>query len=275
MKKLQMIMALMLAMLCIAAAGGASSQTAVTFTAEGEKTQGITYALNDVYFDGSLLVLPIVQTANDAGFAVYNDVLGDYEAEHSVQGMEPIGSYCESFVSDDAGNDVSALYAGYGRTDGAAQIKTELYLFPPEQGRDSVNVKIVYGVMEEPGQPVGELNSYNIAVSAQGNAVVRTIEPQDDAQAACFDKIVYAQTDAWTSVFVYYTADRVRQMLLTDALEHPALATPISAFDAERGEGVHGFVVPETEGLDTLHIRALDSLTEFALNLQEATVNGL
>ena len=101
-KKLSAAFALLM-ILVLATITALAAMTLFSFDVNknGKETSGITFAADDVYFDGYLLIVPITMTPNDPGVTVYEDVLGDYENEGDFQdGLKPLGAYCDVALYD-------------------------------------------------------------------------------------------------------------------------------------------------------------------------------
>ena len=121
---------------------------------------------------GYLLIVPITMTPNDPGVTVYEDVLGDYDTSYEIEeitraGSKPLGAYCDIQLYDANGQEVGSLMTGTGERLGTAYSMTFIFHFLPNNIPTALHVKVICGVMETPGQTVGDLEVFDFVVTCQ------------------------------------------------------------------------------------------------------------
>ena len=177
------------------------------FTQNSVKGNGLTWTIENLYFDGYLLALDVRTSPNDTQYAVCNDVLGDY-ADYTyaddarAEGYIPVGSYCNADARIDASDDIPSPFGG-SRREGSDVIQQFRWLFTPDEAARLQSICLTCGVMETPGQLASEetyvLNLPEPAATTAQRITVNT----EQVKTNRLREILLTQSSTATNIYLY------------------------------------------------------------------------
>ena len=177
------------------------------FTQNRVKGNGLTWTIENLYFDGYLLALDVRTSPNDTQYAVCNDVLGDY-ADYTyaddarAEEYIPVGSYCEADARIDASDDIPSPFGG-SRREGSDVIQQFRWLFTPDEAARLQSICLTCGVMETPGQLASEetyvLNLPEPAATTAQRITVNT----EQVKTNRLREILLTQSSTATNIYLY------------------------------------------------------------------------
>ena len=177
------------------------------FTQNSIKGNGLTWTVENLYFDGYLLALDVRTSPNDTQYAVCSDVLGDYEDytyadEVRAEGYIPIGSYCEAEVRMNNSDDISSPFGG-GCREGSDVIQQFRWLFTPDEAARLQSIHLTCGVMETPGHLASE-ETYVLDIPAPAAATVQRISINtEQVKTNRLREILLTQNNTATNIYLY------------------------------------------------------------------------
>jgi hypothetical protein len=161
-----------------------STVTYVSVSQSGEKTAGVTFTVHDVYYDGHLLMYSVTTAPNEKGYTAYNDVLSDDQSSTRADiaaktGSIPLGAYCEGIVytedGKEVGIDVGKFEFDTGRNEGSTYVRDFGFSFLPDEAPNELRVILTLGVMETPGQVIGDMELLELKIPLKTPAVKRVL----------------------------------------------------------------------------------------------------
>ncbi len=290
-KMLAVCLAILLAILplCSLAEGATGSTSAVpdatnvfaTFTQKGEKTPGITYTVQDLYFDGYLLQFSISQAPNGPGYTVYNDVLNDGEITEEMlairnSGSTPLGSYCELTAIGADGQEVGSTLVSNGSQVGNAAVRTYGFCFQPGAEQPQARVVVSYGVMETPGQVLGGIQTQSLTVPVQTPVVTRSVlVHRTDGEPLSLEEVFIAETEQVAGIYAFYPLNPKYPNNCPLRFADTADAElAVGGSDGERQPQTRGYLyhaIVKTGALDTIAIEDLRLNRIFQIDLANGT----
>ena len=176
------------------------------FTQNSTKGNGLTWTIENLYFDGYLLALDVRTSPNDTQYAVCNDVLGDYEDytyanDARAEGYIPVGSYCEAAAQIDA-SDVPSPFGSVWREESDA-VQQFRWLFTPDDVAHLQSIHLTCGVMETPGQLVSE-ETYILDLPEPAATTAQRISVNtEQVKTNRLREILLTQNSTVTNIYLY------------------------------------------------------------------------
>lgn len=256
-----------------------------TFAQEGENTPGITYTVQDLYFDGYLLRFTLTQAPNGPGYTVYNDVLSNGEITGEMlairnSGSVPLGSYCELTALGTDGQEVGSTLISEGSQVGNAAMRTYSFCFQPGAAPQPLRVVISYGVMETPGQVLGGMQTQTLTIPVQTPAVIRSVRVHRDAgEPLSLEEVFIAETDQVAGIYAFYPLDAKYASNCPLRFVEPADSDlAVGGSDGERYPQTRGYLyhaIVKTGALDTIAIEDLRLNQTFQIDLAQGTATAI
>lgn len=251
------------------------------FTQKGENTPGITYTVQDLYYDGYLLQFSISQAPNGPGYTVYNDVLNDGEMTEEIlairnAGSIPLGSYCELTALGPDGQEVGSTLISNGSQVGNTAVRTYGFCFQPGAEQPQVRVVVSYGVMETPGQVLGGIQTQSLTIPVQTPAVTRSIRVhRTEGKPLRLEEVFIAETDQVAGIYAFYPLDPKYPnncpLRFTDTAD---AELAVGESGGERQPQTRGYLyhaIAKTGALDTIAIEDLLLNQTFQIDLTNGT----
>ena len=256
-----------------------------TFAQKGENTPGITYTVQDLYYDGYLLQFSITQAPNGPGYTVYNDVLNDGEITEEMlairnSGSTPLGSYCELTAMSADGHEVGSTLVSNGSQVGNAAVRTYGFCFQPGAEQPQARVVVSYGVMETPGQVLGGIQIQTLTIPVQTPAVTRSVPVRrTDGEPLSLEEVFIAETDQVAGIYAFYPLDPKYPNNCPLRFVEPAdTELAVGGSDGERQPQTRGYLyhaIAKTGTLDTIPIEDLRLNRTFQIDLTQGTATEI
>ena len=246
------------------------------FTQNSIKGNGLTWTVENLYFDGYLLALDVRTSPNDTQYAVCSDVLGDYEDytyadEVRAEGYLPVGSYCEAEARMNDSDDIPSPFGG-GWREGSDVIQQFRWLFTPDEAEQLHSICLTCGVMETPGQLSSE-ETYVLDVPAPAATTVQRISINtEQVKTNRLREILLTQNSTATNIYLYIdSADYGPAAPLDFVWSSLSDAFVFNTYDEQKQLNCHILTVP-SDKIDltggTLSLKDLENDQLITIDLQ-------
>lgn len=149
----------------------------------GTETNGVTFVVNDVYYDENVLKINVSQLPNDDYTSLVDnqvdtppdDTLFLREIETASQfGKKILGTLCDiQAITDEKGNNLLDQYHVATERNGSSLTNEFSVYLPSEKTAVKINIKLVFGVNEDLSSHFSMSDSLDISIPALGYASTR------------------------------------------------------------------------------------------------------
>ena len=254
----------------------------------GNNSDGLTFIVHDVYYDGYLLMLSITQRANSPSVHVYEDEVLGYTHEEllcaldipSDTNISILGSYCNIELLGDENSIVSSEQCSGTTTTNGTLIEHFRFHFLPTESHKPLKVNVHYGVVETPGRPdLAQHDTFIIEIPVQSKSEISTISiPPSIIEDTGIQNIYVTQSQNVAGVYIFFAVDDIQKIRspieYLDSNMVKVSSTGYVGYDAHNNLG-YAYQAFLKEDASIIRVINRHNLHLYEINIADCTINSI